>query len=103
MHHPDDPARDWVNDRAHDLVDLQLLAADLRPEHLVQVREAATRLFAARQRHLWPPKATVREGWESLYDEELATVAGSRVALANDVHAAVSWANEFIASVDAAR
>ncbi len=100
---PDDPARDWGNDRAHYLVDLQLLAGDVLPGQLVQVRDAATRLFAARQRHPWPPEIIVREGWEVLYDRELTTVAEPRVALANDVHTAASWANELVAAVDAAR
>ncbi len=100
---PDDPVRSRTNDRAHDLVDLQLLAADIAPEELRSVREAATRLFAARQQHPWPPEVTAREGWGRLYDEELATVTLPRAALASDVQAAVTWANAFVHTVDTAR
>jgi len=50
---PDDPTTGWVNDRPHDLVDLQLLARDLPARRLPEVRDAVTRLFdvCLTQRH----------------------------------------------------
>lgn len=45
---PDDHT--WVNDRAHDLVDLQL-AARVYQGSMTELREVAVRLFAARRAH----------------------------------------------------
>ena len=90
---------DWINDRAHDLVDLQLIDLDLDASQLPEVRAACERLFQARAGHDWPPAVTAREGWSARYDEERADVQA-------DVHGsldqAVAWANEFIARIAAA-
>lgn len=51
----------WVNDRAHDLVDLQLAARVYRAS-MTELREVAARLFAARKAHTWPPQVTARTG-----------------------------------------
>lgn len=61
----------WVNERAHDLLDLQL-AHRSYDGTLVEIRATCERLFAARRRHPWPPEVTVRDGWPQRYSEESA-------------------------------
>lgn len=77
------------NERAHDLVDLQLMAgaADDR-----LVAATVRRLFAFRQQHLWP--ATVRPGpaWPGLYNQ-----AAEGLDVLPDLTPAVTWANAYIA------
>lgn len=86
----------WVNDRVHDLVDLQI-ARRIYEGPLTEFRAAAMRLFTSRDHHSWPPVVSARQGWEQRYEAEaegldvLATLA-----------AAIDWANAFIAEVDAA-
>lgn len=90
---PDDET--WVNDRAHDLVDLQLAARVYRGS-VLELREVAVRLFAARKAHTWPPRVTARQGWHARY----AVEADGLDVLAN-LDAAIVWANQFIAQIDA--
>lgn len=80
----------WVNDRAHDLVDLQLAWDDYRGS-LAEIRAACERLFAARQRHSWPPTVTARDGWAQRYAEE----SGGLEVVA-DIDEASTWANSLI-------
>jgi hypothetical protein len=89
---PDQP--DWINDRAHDLVDLQL-AFDLFDGDLAHIRRAATRLFASRRLHAWPPQVTPRQGWDERYRQE---AQGLDVAATLDE--AIDWANNLIAAID---
>ena len=79
------------NDRAHDLVDLQLLDQ----EEIIDMSEVAaiaTRLFTARRTHPWPPTVVAYEEWDTIY----ATAAEGLDVLDN-VTAAVDWANDLIA------
>ncbi len=87
---------DWINDRAHDLVDLQLIDLDLRDRQFPEVREACERLFQARTGHDWPPTVTARQGWSARYSEERAQVEAD---VHSDLDQAVAWANEFIARI----
>lgn len=87
---------DWKNDRAHDLIDLQLIALDLNDSQLPEVRETCERLFRARTGHDWPPTITARQGWPVRYSEERAHVEAD---VHEDLDQAVAWANEFIARV----
>ncbi len=90
--------RDGTNERAHDLVDLQLLDHD--HDLGVDATEAAPvarRLFAARQSHAWPPTVQVHPRWEELYAE-----AAEGLGVLPTAHDAVVWANDLIARVDAA-
>lgn len=75
--------------RAHDLVDLQLMAPLTDPE---QVRQTAIRLFAFRSTHSWPPTLDPAEGWAGRYADaaEGLTVLG--------LEAAVDWVNDYIRS-----
>lgn len=86
----------WANDRAHDLVDLQLIMREFAGT-LAGIRAAATRLFTARQVHDWPPKVTARTGWAERYAEE-ARVLG----VLEDLDAAVGWANDLVADIEGA-
>jgi len=88
----------WVNERAHDLVDLQLLRGDLPDHDLPRTRDACVRLFAARQRHSWPPTVTARAGWDARYAEECRRVSQVR----DSVKDAVVWANLLVAKIESA-
>lgn len=83
--------------RAHDLVDLQLIAANEQID-LVSVRDVCVRLFAYRQMQAWPPEAILGEGWESIYAE-----AAEGLDVVSDASEAVAWANELIERIDNAR
>ena len=84
----------WVNDRSHDLVDLQL-AMPIHGNDLAPIAEAAKRLFASRNRHTWPPRVTQRPGWAGRYPQEAADLP----VLAS-LDEAIDWANELVAALD---
>lgn len=83
------------SERAHDLIDLQLLERE-EDLDLDLVRETCTRLFTYRAGHEWPPLVVVNDDWDTLYD---ASAAGLEVL--PDVVAAAEWANDFIRRIDA--
>lgn len=74
--------------RAHDLVDIQLLAPQAEP---AQVVDAARRLFRFRKQHLWPPAVVPGEDWGTLYAE-----AAIGLPVAANVAAAAVWTNGYI-------
>jgi hypothetical protein len=84
------------SNRAHDLVDLQLIfsrdAVDLK-----EVSRIAKRLFANRRRQPWPSLITKGESWDSLYAD-----AAEGLEVLETVDEAVAWANELIERIDAA-
>lgn len=84
------------SDRAHDLVDLQLLAAD-EPLDLHTTATTARRLFASRHVHEWPPQLQPGPGWSTLYTE-----AAEGLAVRDTLDAAVAWTNELIVQIDEA-
>lgn len=79
------------NDRAHDLVDLQILEQEEAID-MAAVAATAARLFAARQGHDWPPTVVQYDRWETIYNE-----AATGLDVIADVTEAVAWANSFIA------
>jgi hypothetical protein len=83
-------ADDWVNDRSHDLVDLQL-ALDVFDGSLKEISDVAQRLFAARRRHSWPPVVTARQGWGDQYRLQAAGLP-----VATDLDEALAWVNDLI-------
>ena len=89
---PDDIG--WTNERAHDLIDLQL-AVELFVGELAKIREIAVQRFAARQRQPWPPNITVRAGWANRCREE-----ADGLDVVDDVESAASWVNELIKRID---
>lgn len=80
------------NDRAHDLVDLQLLVEDDPPD-LAKLDEVGRRLFAARRVGDWPPEVRTWEGWEGLY-----TAAAEGLDVIPEVTGAIDWANGLVRS-----
>lgn len=65
----------YINDRARDLVDLQLLEQEIR-ERLAATAEACRRTFQLRATHLWPPDLAVRAGWSRIYSGAAKDVTG---------------------------
>lgn len=84
------------NDRAHDLVDLQLLC-EYKPD-LAVTRAIALRLFAFRKRQPWPPTITANDRWPTLYNE-----AATGLDILEDAHLATNWANDLIRRIDEAQ
>ena len=81
------------SDRAHDLVDLQLLAREDGLD-LVVIQQTVRRLFVARNGHSWPPVISVGEGWVGRYAE-----AAAGLDVISRVDDAIGWANAFIADI----
>lgn len=79
------------NERAHDLVDLQLLAEDEPPIEMAKLNEIGERLFAGRGQHPWPPTVVAYDGWDATY-----AAAAEGLAVLGDVQDAVTWANALI-------
>lgn len=79
--------------RAHDLVDLQLLATGLDRRAVGLV---VRRLFRSRGAHPWPPVVMAHADWPALYVE-----AAEGLDVIGDVDGAVRWVNELIAEIDA--
>ena len=83
------------SERAHDLVDLQLLDREFDIDRQ-KTAEVCRRLFVFRKNHSWPPTVEAGAGWDSLY---LAAAEGLDVL--PDVNQAVRWTNQLIADLDA--
>lgn len=79
------------NERAHDLVDLQLLDQE-EVIDLAEVAAVGARLFTARRSHPWPPTVVAYEGWDTIY-----AAAADGLDVLDNVTVAVAWANDFIA------
>lgn len=85
---------DGTNDRARDLVDLQLLEHEIDPR---KTREIAVRVFSYRRQGAWPPVVVEHDGWQELYDE-----AAEGLAVRDSVSDAVQWANDLVQRIDSA-
>ena len=81
------------NDRAHDLVDLQILEHE-EPIDKTAVAEIATRLFRARNAHTWPPVVVSHPSWPTIYAE-----AADGLDVLTDIEDAIAWTNNFITSL----
>ena len=81
------------NDRAHDLVDLQILDQE-EVIDMEAVAATAERLFAARRAHKWPPTVVQYDRWLSIYAD-----AATGLDVIDNVSEAIVWANDFIARV----
>lgn len=89
-----------ANDRARDLIDLQLLAAllsDADPRTLSAVRQACIEIFTSRGRQPWPPMVTVWPHWPNLYEVAAIDV---RDDVVGDVDQAARWLQHFIRDLD---
>ncbi len=85
------------SERAHDLVDLQLLEATC-PFDDQRVGRLAERLFVFRKGHAWPPQVVPGPHWSSIY-----TASAEGLDVLPDLTAAIAWAEEYIVRLDAAR
>jgi len=81
------------SERAHDLVDLQLLAKgeDL---DVSQVRATCVRLFEYRRQQTWPPAIQARDSWSTLY-----ATAVENLDVVPDMDEAVAWTNAFVVRI----
>ena len=64
--------------RAHDLVDIQILAAVEDLDYLA-IAVIGQRLFSYRQRHQWPPTVVAHDGWNGLYQSAREDVINDTV------------------------
>ena len=79
------------NDRAHDLIDLQILEQEEAIDY-AELREIGTRLFASRRAHEWPPTVVEYDDWATIY-----AAAAEGLGVLPTVTEAVAWANDLIA------
>jgi hypothetical protein len=93
-------ARSRTNDRAHDLVDLQLLEALLAESELEQTRSACVAVFEARAEHVWPPSVHVHPHWPVIYHR--ACEGLSHLGLAATADHAAERVNLFVRRIDMA-
>lgn len=87
--------REGTNDRAHDLVDLQLLDQEEGID-LADTAATARRLFAARKSHPWPPTVRAHADWPQLY-----AAAAEGLGVRTTIDDAVTWTNDLITKLDA--
>lgn len=87
-----------TNDRAHDLVDLQLLEALIDPNTLPDVASACVSVFEARARQAWPPTLTPQPHWAPIYLRALEGLA--HLDLAPTVEAASERVGTLIRHID---
>lgn len=82
------------SERAHDLIDLQLIAANSELD-MADVRSKCRRLFEYRRMHSWPPTITKSVGWDELYQN-----AKGNLPVLPTADEAVAWANGLIARIE---
>lgn len=87
-----------TNDRAHDLVDLQLLEALMVDEPLDETRAACVAVFAARGKHAWPPVVVAQPHWGPIYVRALEAL--TELGLAPDVDRAIERVQSFIDRIE---
>lgn len=81
------------SERAHDLVDLQILEAG-EPVDLLLTKATCTRLFEYRRQQTWPPRMAAGDRWDTLYEE-----AANGLDVLATVDDAIIWVNELIARI----
>lgn len=81
------------SERAHDLVDLQILDAG-EPVDLLLTKATCRRLFDYRRQQAWPPRIAAGDRWDTLYAE-----AADGLDVLATVDAAIIWVNEFITRI----
>jgi hypothetical protein len=90
-----------VNDRAHDLVDLQLLEGLLPSGDLLSTRSACIAVFEARAQHPWPPQVVALPHWPLIYSRALEGL--DHLELAVTVEEAAEAVERFVARIDRAK
>lgn len=79
--------------RAHDLIDLQLILDGCEVDYK-DTRATCERLFVYRKAQPWPPQVEIREGWQSLYQEQVASLNAL-----SDLSEAIEWVNKLITRI----
>jgi hypothetical protein len=90
-----------TNDRAHDLVDLQLLEVLLADADLQQTRRACVAVFDARSQQAWPPAIRPLPHWPAIYRRALDGL--EHLDLADTIDAAANRVQRFATRIDVAR
>lgn len=91
------------NERAHDLVDLQLLMGLVDSRALQPVLAACEEIFAARAMQVWPPTLQPADSWVRLYPAARADVLeADALGLVRTIDEAVVVVQGFIATITAA-
>lgn len=86
LHGASEPA----SQRAHDLVDLQVMASNESVD-IRLLRETCEKLYAYRRMQPWPTPIVANVGWDAIYAE-----AATGLDVLQDVSDAVEWANQFL-------
>ncbi|MDM3902972.1 nucleotidyl transferase AbiEii/AbiGii toxin family protein [Mycobacteroides abscessus] len=89
-----------VNDRAHDLVDLQLLEGLLPDTDLSATRSACIAVFEARAQQPWPPEVVALPHWPPIYSGAMEGLG--HLELAATLEDAAEVVRRFIRRIDAA-
>jgi len=82
------------SDRAHDLVDLQLLV-DVQTLDFAALKSICIRLFNFRKRQAWPPEINFSQEWKELY-----LVAATGVDVIPSASEAIQWLQDLIDGID---
>ncbi len=90
--------RTGQNERAHDLVDLQIDAATDPKLDYAKIKVICMRLFTSRKAQPWPPTVVQHHKWETIYNEAAEGIPGVFRTVAD----AVTWANDLIQKIEAA-
>jgi hypothetical protein len=85
------PLVDGTNDRAHDLVDIQLCFENFTID-MSALDEVGRRLFALRGQGAWPPSVRSFETWPSLYSEAAGALS------IRPLDEAIDWLAEILAT-----
>lgn len=80
--------------RAHDLVDIQVLAA-IEDLDYGEIGRIGPRLFAYRQRHEWPPTVIAHDVWGGLYAGAISDLDND--AVLRELDDAVRFVNDIVA------
>lgn len=77
--------------RAHDLIDLQLIMARAEELDFPRMAEICKRLFIYRRKQPWPAKIVANEGWDTAYETQRLDLP-----VLSTAEEAVAWANDLI-------
>jgi len=84
------------SNRAHDLIDLQIIMQ--REElYLPCIKRICKQIFRGPKCPVWPPKIVKNADWDTIYNEQKLDLP-----VLKTVDEAIVWANELIARIDAA-
>lgn len=85
------------SDRAHDLVDLQLIRHHSNLP-MPEIKSICERLFAYRREQSWPPRIVAGPRWADIYAASRESVPDPSFLLPT-VEEAVRWVNEFLSDI----